>query len=75
MEEDSIEQVLSAIEHALGIKTESVDMATGKLTISIREIDVSHIRKLYKDPRFRVLIDKFLEVGKVDKSKLGLEGA
>ena len=70
-----MDKVIVALGHALGIKDQVVDltnMMDPKLMHTTQECDPTELQELYNDPRARFMIDKFIEVGKVDRARLGL---
>lgn len=70
--ENCIEDILDAMEMAMGVKTTDIDMDGGKISYEQQEPDTEKLRELYTNPLYRPLIDKFFEVGNVDKTKFGL---
>ena len=69
---DIMEKVIRALEHASGIKQSFPNMAEGKISFIPQEKDFAELQRLYKDQNARPFIDKFFEIGKIDKAKFGL---
>jgi hypothetical protein len=70
-----MEQITTALGLALGIKDIDADMDRGSVVYHKCPKSPEMLLKLYDDIRYRPFIDKFVEIGKVDRQKLGLPPA
>lgn len=72
MAEDPMDKVISAFEDAVGINKPDIKQGTTIMTFIPKEKDFTALRELYGDPATKHIIDKFLEIGNIDKSVVGL---
>ncbi len=70
---DMMDKVIDALGSAVGIANSIHDISTGTISYTPQEKDYTMIRELYKNDDARPIIDKFVEVGKIDKAMLGLD--
>jgi len=66
------EKVIGAIEKAVGVKIGKYNVSKNTMPFSKVQIDTTEIKELYKDDFYKPLIDKFLELGKIDPKRIGL---
>lgn len=68
---DIMRDVIEALEEAFGIAFLGHDETKFTISYNFQNGNCAKLQELYKNDEARRLIDKFLEVGKIDHAKFG----
>lgn len=69
---DLMDEVIDALGNMVGIKDSQPDIENGSISYTPQTPNAEKIQRLYKNPQARPMIDKFFELGNIDKAKYGL---
>ena len=67
-----MDELIDALGKMVGIKQAQPDIENGSITYTRQIPDAEKIRKLYKNPKARPMIDKFFEIRGIDKKKFDI---